>query len=92
VRVRLRMEVVDGDDRHGSLRAVVQVCSLADPSVVADAAELWRGDVPEGFDGTVARAEVTERVRKGARVWAPLLHLTNESADGRLSQLRVALE
>ena len=75
VRVSLRMEVVDGDGRNGSLRAVVQVRSLVEPGLAADAAELWRGDVPAGFDGTDARAEVTSTVRRAARVWAPLRYV-----------------
>ena len=75
MRITLRMEVVDGDGRNGSLRAVVRVRSLADPSIVADAAELWVGDVPAGFDGGSARAEVTSTVRRAARVWAPLRYV-----------------
>jgi superfamily II DNA or RNA helicase len=76
VRVSLRLEVLDGDFERGAFRAVVQVHSLADPTLVTDAGDLWAGAGP-GFEER-ARIDAMLAVRRAARVWAPLerlLHL-----------------
>ncbi|MGW7075615.1 DEAD/DEAH box helicase [Streptomyces sp. NPDC054866] len=52
--------------------AVVQVHSLADPTLVADAAQLWAG--AEHF-GPRARVDTLLAVRRAARVWQPLTRL-----------------
>ncbi|MEU3735668.1 DEAD/DEAH box helicase [Streptomyces sp. NPDC032198] len=52
--------------------AVVQVHSLADPTLVADAAQLWAG--ADHF-GPRARVDTLLAVRRAARVWPPLARL-----------------
>ncbi|MFE6161607.1 DEAD/DEAH box helicase [Streptomyces sp. NPDC056486] len=52
--------------------AVVQVHSLADPTLVADAAQLWSGT--DHF-GPRARVDTLLAVRRAARVWPPLTRL-----------------
>ncbi|NLU67531.1 DEAD/DEAH box helicase [Streptomyces sp. HNM0574] len=52
--------------------AVVQVHSVADPVLVADAAQLWAGE--SGF-GPRARTDTLRAVRRAARVWPPLARL-----------------
>lgn len=52
--------------------AVVQVHSLADPTLVADAADLWSG--ADHF-GPRARVDTLLAVRRAARVWPPLARL-----------------
>ncbi|MGW7273394.1 SNF2-related protein [Streptomyces sp. NPDC054864] len=52
--------------------AVVQVHSLADPTLVADAAQLWSG--VDHF-GPRARVDTLLAVRRAARVWPPLARL-----------------
>ncbi|SCK23518.1 DEAD/DEAH box helicase [Streptomyces sp. WMMB 322] len=54
--------------RRGSA-AVVQVHSLADPALVADAAQLWAG--AEHF-GPRARIDTLLGLRRASRVWPPL--------------------
>ena len=69
VRISLRVDVPDGDFTHGAFRAVVQVHSAADPTLMTDAGDLWRGH--RGF-GPRARIDTVVAVRRAARVW-PLL-------------------
>ncbi|WP_211903396.1 DEAD/DEAH box helicase [Saccharopolyspora erythraea] len=78
VRVSLRMEVED----DGGARAVVQVHSLADPALVADAAEVWRGAPAFGAD---AHAETVIALRRAAQVWAPLRHLLDAEVPDELA-------
>ncbi|MEU3776793.1 DEAD/DEAH box helicase [Streptomyces sp. NPDC032472] len=54
--------------------AVVQVHSLADPTLLTDAAPLWAGAAPAGF-GPRARIDAVLALRRAARVWPPLLRL-----------------
>ncbi|WUT80383.1 DEAD/DEAH box helicase [Streptomyces sp. NBC_00669] len=65
----------------GSFRAVVQLHSLADPSVLTDAADLWAGtaEAPELF-GARARADTRLALRRAARVWPPLAGLSGPTA------------
>ncbi|MGW0994959.1 DEAD/DEAH box helicase [Streptomyces sp. NPDC002523] len=51
--------------------AIVQVHSLADPTLVADAAALWAGEADTAF-GPRARVDAALAVRRAARVWPPL--------------------
>ncbi|MER5254764.1 DEAD/DEAH box helicase [Streptomyces sp. NPDC002855] len=55
-----------------SAAAVVQVHSLADPTLVADASQLWSG--ADHF-GPRARVDTLLAVRRAARVWPPLTRL-----------------
>ncbi|MFF3766701.1 DEAD/DEAH box helicase [Streptomyces sp. NPDC001922] len=71
-----------GGAEHGSeercvAAAVVQVHSLADPTLVADAAALWDG--ADHF-GPRARIDTLLAVRRAARVWPPLARLLGRPA------------
>jgi superfamily II DNA or RNA helicase len=87
-----------GEAGAGSFRAVVQLRSVADPSVLADAADLWAGTAaaPELF-GPRARADTLLVLRRAVRVWAPVgrllgsvaptcLELTDEEAVALLGE------
>ncbi|KAA2253952.1 DEAD/DEAH box helicase [Solihabitans fulvus] len=70
VRASLRLDVSGGDFDNGAFRAVVQLHSLADPTLVTDAAELWAGD--DRRFGPRARIDAMLAVRRAAHVWPPL--------------------
>ncbi|NUK88473.1 DEAD/DEAH box helicase [Streptomyces lunaelactis] len=83
VRVSLRLDLSafelfdiaeeDGAERNAGA-ALVQVHSLADPTLVIDAARLWAGDGDEHF-GPRARIDAVLALRRAARVWPPLAGL-----------------
>ncbi|MFB9558119.1 DEAD/DEAH box helicase [Streptomyces roseoviridis] len=90
VRLSLRVELVgagDGDewDEPGepggtasgpSFRAVLQMHGVADPALVADAAEVWAGTtVAGGAFGARARMDALLALRRAARAWPPLSRL-----------------
>ncbi len=85
VRVSLRLDLsaydlFDGDTdtaTRSAGAAVVQVHSLADPTLVADAADLWSGAADAAF-GPRARVDAALAVRRAARVWPPLDRLTEQ--------------
>lgn len=88
VRVSLRLdlsgyELFDMAEEDGAERsagaAVVQVHSLADPTLVIDAARLWAGDGDEDF-GPRARIDAVLALRRAARVWPPLARLLERDA------------
>ncbi|MEJ8632492.1 DEAD/DEAH box helicase [Streptomyces sp. MS2.AVA.5] len=95
VRVSLRLEEDsnagdgswDGEDYGDSggagpeFRAVVQLHSLADPTLVVDAGELWAGDAaaPEQF-GARTRIDALLALRRGAKAWPPLSRLLAAAA------------
>ncbi|MEU8246868.1 DEAD/DEAH box helicase [Nonomuraea sp. NPDC048916] len=81
VRLSLRLEA--DDPVAGEFRAVAQLHSLADPSLVADAADLWEGRDP-GFGGR-ARIDATIAVRRAARVWPPLERLLDSAVPDELT-------
>ncbi|WP_405619207.1 SNF2-related protein [Streptomyces sp. NBC_01508] len=54
--------------------ALVQIHSLADPTLVMDAARLWAGDGDDLF-GPRARIDALLALRRAARVWPPLARL-----------------
>ncbi|MFI7346085.1 DEAD/DEAH box helicase [Streptomyces sp. NPDC049936] len=62
---------------RGAGAAIVQVHSLADPTLVADAADLWSGEADAAF-GPRARVDAALGVRRAARVWPPLDRLTEQ--------------
>ncbi|WP_326695643.1 DEAD/DEAH box helicase [Streptomyces sp. NBC_01766] len=72
----------DGTDRGGGAAeverragaAVVQVHSLADPTLVIDAGRLWAGDGDKHF-GPRVRIDAVLALRRAARVWPPLARL-----------------
>ncbi len=79
--VSLRLEL----DRADSFRAVVQLRSLADPTVLADAADLWSGHAtaPELF-GPRAQVDTLLTLRRAARAWPPAGRLLDSAAPARL--------
>ncbi|HEU5427571.1 MAG TPA: DEAD/DEAH box helicase [Actinocrinis sp.] len=66
VRVSLRVEFDEA-----AFRAVVQLHSLADPTIVADAGEVWRRTGDERF-GARAQIDTLLTLRRAARVWPAL--------------------
>ncbi|WP_406016536.1 SNF2-related protein [Streptomyces sp. NBC_00984] len=79
--VSLRLEL----GRADSFRAVVQLRSLADPTVLADAADLWSGKatVPELF-GPRAQVDTLLTLRRAARAWSPAGRLLDSAAPAGL--------
>ncbi|MGW5971964.1 DEAD/DEAH box helicase [Streptomyces sp. NPDC055186] len=73
-----------GDGARGAGAAVVQVHSLADPTLVADAAALWAGTADSAF-GPRARVDAALAVRRAARVWAPLDRLSDQDVPDVLA-------
>ncbi|MCG8965221.1 DEAD/DEAH box helicase [Streptomyces sp. CL12-4] len=92
VRISLRLDLsaydlFDGDPSGGARgagAAVVQVHSLADPTLVTDAADLWSGAADAAF-GPRARVDAALAVRRAARVWPPLDRLTEQDVPDVLS-------
>ena len=90
VRISLRLdlsayELFDDPDRVRTAgAAVVQVHSLADPTLVTDAATLWAGTADAAF-GARARVDAALAVRRAARVWPPLDRLTDQEAPDVLA-------
>ncbi|MFF9124987.1 SNF2-related protein [Streptomyces sp. NPDC014889] len=99
VRVSLRLDLSahslfdgdgdgDGDGGGGGARgagaAIVQVHSLADPTLVADAAALWAGEADAAF-GPRARVDAALAVRRAARVWPPLDRLSEQEVPDVLA-------
>ncbi|CAM5734516.1 DEAD/DEAH box helicase [Streptomyces fumanus] len=95
VRISLRLDLsayalfdADGEGDAGRGRgagaAVVQVHSLADPTLVADAADLWSGAADPAF-GPRARVDTALAVRRAARVWPPLDRLTEQDVPDVLA-------
>ncbi|MFC7109730.1 hypothetical protein ACFQQB_60690 [Nonomuraea rubra] len=80
--VRLSLRVEADDPAEAEFRAVVQLHSLADPSLVVDAADLWQGRDP-GF-GARARIEATLAVRRAARAWPRLERLLDSAVPDEL--------
>ncbi|MFF8842087.1 DEAD/DEAH box helicase [Streptomyces sp. NPDC015127] len=101
VRLSLRVEVLgldtaDPQDGDGpAFRAVVQMHSVSDPALVADAADVWAGTGPSAAAfGPRARLDALLALRRAARAWpplAPLLHAavpdTIELADEEIAEL-----
>ncbi|UPZ32801.1 DEAD/DEAH box helicase [Streptomyces sp. LRE541] len=98
VRISLRVEVpglasaVSDEDRL-PFRAVLQLHSVSDPALLADAAEVWSGSSP-AF-GPRARMDALLALRRAARAWAPLTPLLSatvpdwiELADEEVIELR----
>ncbi|OCC12517.1 SNF2 Helicase protein [Streptomyces sp. PTY087I2] len=78
-----------------SFRAVLQIHSVSDPSLVADAAELWTGGsrTAAAF-GPRARMDALLTLRRAARAWPPLAPLLSaavpdavEPADEEIAEL-----
>ncbi|MGY0064862.1 DEAD/DEAH box helicase [Streptomyces sp. LZ34] len=98
VRLSLRIELLDGDlaggGEHGDdekapsgprFRAVLQLHSLADPALVADAAEVWAGtSAAAAALGPRARMDALLTLRRAARAWASLAPLLSAAVPEAL--------
>ncbi|MGW1607298.1 DEAD/DEAH box helicase, partial [Streptomyces eurythermus] len=73
-----------GEGARAAGAAVVQVHSLADPTLVADAAALWAGEADPAF-GPRARVDAALAVRRAARVWPPLDRLAEQDVPAVLA-------
>ena len=77
-----REEDDDGDDFVG----VLQVTSLADASLVLDAADLWVApDAVLAHFGTDPETATLLALRRGARVWPPLERLLEQPRPDRIA-------
>ncbi|MCJ1680223.1 DEAD/DEAH box helicase [Streptomyces sp. APSN-46.1] len=72
------------DDTRRAGAAVVQVHSLADPTLVTDAGALWAGTAAAGF-GPRARIDAVLALRRAARIWPPLLRLLDQPVPDALA-------
>ncbi|WP_436840254.1 SNF2-related protein [Streptomyces flavofungini] len=85
VRVSLRVEVPGlladtSTETRLPFRAVLQIHSVSDPSLVADAAEVWAGSgATAGAFGPRARMDALLALRRATRAWAPLGPLLSAS-------------
>ncbi|MGI5341367.1 SNF2-related protein [Streptomyces sp. CA-181903] len=90
VRLSLRVEAhgltATGDRDSGPrVRAVLQVHDLADPALVADAADVWSGASPAAsLRGPGARAGARLALRRAARAWPALKPLLPAAAPDAL--------
>ena len=90
VRISLRLDLSayelfdDGEGARRAGAAVVQVHSLADPTLVVDAAALWAGAADATF-GPRARVDAALAVRRAARVWPPLDRLSEQDVPDVLA-------
>lgn len=93
VRVSLRLDlsaydmfdrVDDGEGTRRAGAAIVQVHSLADPTLMTDAAALWAGEADASF-GARARVDAALAVRRAARVWPPLARLAEQDTPDVLA-------
>ncbi|MXG30043.1 SNF2-related protein [Streptomyces sp. YIM 132580] len=105
VRLSLRIEVTGAaspgadaslyDDARPSFRAVLQIHSVSDPSLVADAADVWAGSTRSAAAfGARARMDTLLALRRAARAWPPLAPLLSaavpdavEPADEEIAEL-----
>ncbi|MFA3840257.1 DEAD/DEAH box helicase [Streptomyces aureus] len=93
VRISLRVEVPGldraapgtEDEEHVAFRAVLQMHSVSDPALVADAAEVWAasGASAKAF-GPRARMDALLALRRAARAWAPLTPLLSAAVPDTL--------
>ncbi|MFD4375351.1 DEAD/DEAH box helicase [Streptomyces sp. NPDC058486] len=94
VRISLRLDLsaaelfdtadeVEGGAGRQAAAAILQVHSLADPTLVIDAAALWAGE-GEHF-GPRARIDALLALRRAARIWPPLGRLLERDAPDVLA-------
>lgn len=78
VRLSLRVDVrgafATTDTDPPAFRAVLQIHSVSDPALVADAAHVWAGGRESAF-GPRARRDALLALRRAARAWEPLAPL-----------------
>jgi SNF2 family DNA or RNA helicase len=78
-----------------SFRAVLQIHSVSDPTLVADAADVWAGNTPTATAfGPRARMDALLSLRRAARAWPPLAPLLSaavpdsvDPADEEITEL-----
>ncbi|MFB7370718.1 DEAD/DEAH box helicase [Streptomyces sp. NPDC056222] len=96
VRLSLRLELPGlGEQEAPAFRAVLQMHSVADPTLVADAADVWAGSgTAGGMFEPRARMDALLALRRAARAWTPLAPLlsaavpdTVELADDEVTDL-----
>ncbi|OAH10504.1 DEAD/DEAH box helicase [Streptomyces jeddahensis] len=101
VRISLRVEVpglaaaTSDDDTGLAFRAVLQMHSVSDPTLVADAARVWADTSPSTRSfGPRARMDALLALRRAARAWPPLAPLLSatvpdavELADDEVAEL-----
>ncbi|WP_415924133.1 SNF2-related protein [Streptomyces sp. AK08-02] len=100
VRISLRVEVpglasAGPDETALRFRAVLQVHSVSEPGLVADAAEVWASaGAPGRSFGPRARMDALLALRRAARTWPPLTPLLSatvpdavELADEEITEL-----
>jgi hypothetical protein len=75
----------EADAERAPFRAVLEISSVADPSLVLDAADLWAAPdaVAQRF-GPAVEDDVLLALRRGARVWPPLARLLDQARPDRL--------
>jgi superfamily II DNA or RNA helicase len=82
--VQLRIELPAKEEEP--FAAVVQVRSVADPSLVVDAAELWSAPAAVlARLGERAETDLLLALRRGARAWPPLASLLRSAAPTEVS-------
>jgi superfamily II DNA or RNA helicase len=82
--VQLRVELPVKEEEP--FAAVVQVRSVADPSLVVDAGELWRAPAAVlARLGERAETDLLLALRRGARAWPPLAPLLRSAAPTEVS-------
>ncbi|WP_442812555.1 DEAD/DEAH box helicase [Streptomyces sp. NBC_01210] len=100
VRLSLRIELpglaqADAEGAGPVFRAVLQMHRVSDPTLVADAAEVWAGAArPDAAFGPRARMDALLALRRAARAWTPLTPLLHaavpdaiELADEEVTEL-----
>ncbi|WP_406728741.1 DEAD/DEAH box helicase [Streptomyces sp. GD-15H] len=89
-------DAVDGDGADATFRVVLQVHSVSDPALVADATDVWAGASggSDGGFGPRARMDTLLALRRAARAWSPLTPLLSatvpdavEIADEEVTEL-----
>ncbi|MEU3961446.1 DEAD/DEAH box helicase [Streptomyces buecherae] len=75
----------DDSGARARFRAVLQLHSATDPTLVADAAEVWGGDARLAAElGPRARMDALLTLRRAARAWAPLAPLLSAAVPDAL--------
>ncbi|MFF3246413.1 DEAD/DEAH box helicase [Streptomyces sp. NPDC002870] len=80
VRLSLRVELpglaeADAEGEGPAFRAVLQMHSVSDPTVLMDAADVWAGRSGTAAFGPRARMDALLALRRAARAWTPLTPL-----------------
>ncbi|WP_221350042.1 DEAD/DEAH box helicase [Streptomyces beigongshangae] len=87
VRISLRVEVPGlasavSDETRLPFHVVLQLHSVRDPALLADAAGVWSG--PSPVFGPRARMDALLALRRAARAWAPLTPLLSAAVPDRI--------